>query len=121
MSPWIVGRVSSTDELLFSSSQSLPRVYSITFVCSDGVPAVLAPVRAAVTEPSVNGVSPLQGATLQVSMLRFTTLVGADGSLPRRSTSPAPPFSTTPPSGRSLKVLFGLEVQRPALMGEKSQ
>jgi hypothetical protein len=55
--------------------------------------------------------------------VRFTAYGGliVPGALLRRSTSPAPPFSTDGPSGRSENTLPVTLVQKLALEGEKSQ
>ena len=59
----------------------------------------------------------------QVYMVRLTAVVGDAGSLPLRTTSPAPPFSTSGPSGRSENGLtpVGNGVHAPRLVGENTQ
>ena len=58
---------------------------------------------------------------VQVYTVRFTFVVGAVGSFPRRRTSAAPPFSAESASGRSENALPGILEHWPALDGEKSQ
>src|SRR5438552_192865 len=122
MSPWIDGRGSVTLALPLSSRVSMPLVKLTISVFSA---AEEAPVIAAVTFVSSKAtidVHTVLAGGAQVSMVRFTVKgAAAERLLPLRSTSPAPPFSTTPPSGRSLLVLLATVVQVPALAGEKSQ
>src|SRR5438552_548613 len=121
MSPWIEGRgcVAVCVGSVSSSFTFLPRLkltISVLFATDE------APVRAMVTFDALKSTRPGHGALAHVFMVRFTTKGAvAAGSLPLRRTSAAEPFSTTPPSGRSLKVLLATEVHVPALTGEKSQ
>src|SRR2546423_1855157 len=120
MSPCRGARGSVTSPLPFSSNTSMPLVKLTMRVFSAASTAL---VRAAVTLVSLKSTSDVHGLAVQVFMTRAAVVNGADALLllPLRRTSAAPPFSTTPPSGKSLNVLFATLVQVPALAGENVQ
>jgi len=124
MSPWIDGRGSVVELPPWSRKMSWPRVKltMLVFSVAEEAPVIVAVTLVSLKVGSVAVEHTVSTPGVHVSMVRLTVNgAAAVVLLPLRSTSAAPPFSTTPPSGRSLLTLLAMVVQVPALAGEKDQ